>query len=139
MVHTAQAVNDMLLQASQRLGSRGDAKADRHPASLFMLVLDIALKCLEDPKLTSSQKQLALHLVKHWAPRLPAVLRTDPSELREVDEKEMEAKDHPMPRVVQGLGFVPQSKGDVTMGLVEFLQLLHVGLLQAQPTHQLVD
>ena len=95
MLHTAQAVNDMLLQASQRLGSRGDAKADRHPASLFMLVLDIALKCLEDPKLTSSQKQLALHLVKHWAPRLPAVLRTDPSELREVDEKEMEAKDQP--------------------------------------------
>ena len=40
-------------------------------------------------------KQLALHLVKHWAPRLPAVLRTDPSELREVDEKEMEAKDQP--------------------------------------------
>ena len=55
MLHTAQAVNDMLLQASQRLGSRGDAKADRHPASLFMLVLDIALKCLEDPKLTSSR------------------------------------------------------------------------------------
>ena len=40
----------------------------------------------------------------------------------------IEANDHPVPLFVQGLDFVHQSKVDVTMGLVEFLQLLHVGV-----------
>ena len=55
-------------------------------------------------------------------------LESDVSHAVLVTLENIEANDHPVPLFVQGLDFVHQSKVDVTMGLVEFLQFLHVGV-----------